>query len=153
MDRPAVTTDGAARRGASRASVTVGDVETTYFRTGTGEPVVLLGLGPNLEKEVVERLVGASARYRCIVPERTTLAALAPGPREECVLARWLSGFVQGLGLHRPHIVSTPAFRTALSLYERGAPGDLGLLVFLGGADSETDEIAQLVDGVEVPGG
>jgi pimeloyl-ACP methyl ester carboxylesterase len=157
MDRPSVTapSGAVAGRGAvSHAVVCVGDVETAYRRAGSGEPVVVLGLGAGDDAWLLEELAPLVTRARLIVPDRTTIAALAP----ECVasesaFASWLSGFLQGLGLDRPHVVAPARFGPELERYARTRPDELGRVAVIDGPAITREAVAGLLHGGAPPPG
>jgi hypothetical protein len=129
----------------SSAVVCVGDVETAYRRVGSGTTVVLLGLVAEEDDRLLTGAAGAACRL--IVPDRTTVGALVvPGAAhpEESAFARWLSGFLQGLGLERPHVVATPAFGPDLRAYARGYPAELGQVVIVDALDRVSEAVAWL---------
>jgi hypothetical protein len=100
--------DTVARVDVARAAVTVGAVETSYVRVGSGPVVVLLD--ERAGEAEVSALAPLTARARCIVPDRTTIFALsAPGHVGETPFGRWLGGFLEGLGIYDVSIVA-PSF-------------------------------------------
>lgn len=156
MARSSVSTTGGAPYAApvAHASLTVGTVETLYRRAGSGAPVLLLGLGRTEEAEMITRLTGPEGRRRVIVPDCTTLAALTPAAtKRESAFARWLSDFLQGLGLERPAVVAACRFREELERYAASRPEELGHAVFLGPGGTSTDMIVRtLADEVRARG-
>lgn len=130
--------------GMSSAALSVGEVETTYRRAGCGAPVVLLGLRADTEKSLVERLTRPGSSRRALVPDGTTLTALAtlPSP-DESAFAHWLSGFLQGLGLDRPDLVASAAFRGELTRYEAVHPDWLGMVLIVDDGGPSEQEIVE----------
>lgn len=99
--------DGA-RAMPARASVTVGAVETEYLRVGAGTPVLVLdhALAAAVRRGEVP---GAWRAHRLVVPERTTIDALAApadghGPTP---FDAWLRGMIDGLGLAACTVVAS----------------------------------------------
>jgi len=128
------------------AALTVGEVETTYRRAGCGAPVVLLGLRAATERSIVERLTRPGVDRRALVPDGTTLTALTTrSSPEESAFARWLSGFLQGLGLDRPDVVAAAAFEQELVRYQTAHPEELGRVsILVEGGPSEEEIVEQL---------
>ena len=136
---------GPSRAPVAHASLTVGTVETHYRRAGSGPPVLLLGLGQPSEAEMIDRLAASRGR-RVIVPDGTSVAALAPAPTEgESTFVRWLHDFLQGLGLERPAVVAASAFRDELERYRRVHPEELGPAVIVGPEGTSSEGVADLL--------
>lgn len=130
------------------AALSVGDVETVYRRAGSGAPVVLLGLQAETEAELVERLARPGGRWRAIVPAGTTLTALATdGAVDESTFARWLSGFLQGLGLDCPHVVATGPFREELERFAEAHPEELGPVLIVDDREGSAGAVAERLEG------
>jgi len=130
----------------SSAALSVGEVETTYRRAGCGAPVVLLGLRPDTEKSIVERLTRPESSRRALVPDGTTLTALATRPSpDESAFARWLSGFLQGLGLDRPAVIAAAAFQDELARYEALHPDWLGVVLIVDDGGPSEEEIVERI--------
>jgi hypothetical protein len=109
-----------------RAAVMVGEVETYYRRAGSG-PVVIV-----LRDLMAERLMELALRVRVIVPESTTIAALAPGPSGERPFTQWLSGFLEGLGVMETTIVAPVTLVPELRAIARTQPGVIRRVVLSG---------------------
>lgn len=125
----------------SRAVVCDGPLETGYRRIGAGRAVVLLGLAAGDDDESLTAWARAVPGLRLIAPD-------APPSAPGRDLAGWLSGFVQGLGLVRPHIVADAGWAPHLRALEDAGLDELGevrLLEFEGaGAEGVPDVLASL---------
>lgn len=90
------------------AVVRAGEVETSYLRVGRGAPVLVLDERGG--DQLTSPLATADARWAIILPDRTTIAALAaPGHGIGTPFAHWLDGFLQGLGIEEVLVVA-PAY-------------------------------------------
>jgi len=128
----------------SSAALSVGEVETTYRRAGCGAPVVLLGLRADTESSLVARLTRPERARRALVPDGTTLTALATHPSPgESTFAVWLSGFLQGLGLDRPDVVAAAPFQDELARYATRHPGELGMVLIVDDGGPSEEEIVE----------
>lgn len=100
-----------------RATVMVGQIETSYQRAGVGRPLVLL-VPPPQDLSVLEPLLH---RWRVVVPESTSVLAL-PGAPGSTPFAGWLRGFLEGLGLQRACIVADTSVAVALATVRAQQP-------------------------------
>jgi len=82
-----------------RATVFAGGVETEYYRSGSGSPVLLLLMPPgDPDRDRIMRVL--SPRARVIAPR-------IPAGAE---FSSWLRDFLDGVGVVPVHIVATTAF-------------------------------------------
>lgn len=93
------------RTGSFRAVVRVGTTVTEYSRSGSGKPVVVLGLTEALRRcprSVLQEAL--SSRFKVILPESS------PTPGE---FVGWLRAFLDGLGLGRVSLVADDSLGVA----------------------------------------
>lgn len=81
---------------------------TSYFRKGSGEPVVLVhGLGSRWE--VWEPVIDQLAEHRDVIAVDLPGFGLTPADPQVVPgavgYAQWLTGFLEELGIERPHVV------------------------------------------------
>lgn len=119
-----------------RASVLVGDVETSYRRGGAGSPLLLL-VPPPRDAAPVEALARTA---RVLIPEATSILAL-PSAEGDPAFARWLRGFLDGLGLLDVTVVAPPALASELRQFDIEAPGYLARILI---ADDPPHDWARL---------
>jgi hypothetical protein len=107
-----------------RAVLTVGAVETEYLRCGAGRPVLVLS--PALAAAIEAGAVPPTLRdVRLIVPMHTSIDALAsPRDATQSVLAVWLRGMIDGLGLGGLTVVATPALAAEVRRFAEANPSE-----------------------------
>ena len=82
-----------------RATVFAGGVETEYYRSGSGSPVLLLLMPPgDSDRDRIMRVLSPRARV------------LAPKVPQAAEFSSWLRDFLDGVGVVPVHIVATAAF-------------------------------------------
>lgn len=126
--------------GFRRATVTVGAIETSYQRAGTGRPLVLL-VPPPPDVTVLTPLL---ARWRVIVPESTSVLAL-PGAPGSTPFATWLRGFLDGLGLQRACVVADASVAVALATVRAQQPELIDHVEIIGRPPHAWAEVAAAV--------
>lgn len=132
-----------ARAGMSRAVVTAGENETAYRRAGYGPVVVVLGFAVGEDALLPDELVPLIARCRVIVPDHQAVEAFHTSrDAGDTAFARWLHGFLEGLGLVRVRVVAQERLGPALERYAAMHPGDVERVIFFDDATDGTDWIA-----------
>jgi pimeloyl-ACP methyl ester carboxylesterase len=119
------------------AVVQAGPFETPYRRAGTGGTVLLLMADddPAGRDRLFDQLAG---RFRTIAPELP--GELAETPE---LMAVWLRGLIDGLGLDRPAIVAGPTYAAPLRRFAELDPDRVGRLALVREPDVE---VARLLD-------
>ncbi len=136
-----------------RAIASAGNVETSYRRAGHGPSVVLLGLDwSGIEADAaIAALTGSG--FRVFVPEQLSLTALAAcGVEPESAFSRWLSGFLDGVGITRAHVVASAAFGEELARFVSLRDARLGVVVCVGARLQSGGPIAPLGDSTHASG-
>jgi hypothetical protein len=116
-----------------------------YHRSGAGRPVIVLrsARGDSLWPEL-DACLGVA--FRVITPVV---------PAEHADLARWIGGFLEGVGLDRVTVVATDEFcLPALELVLLGAEQVERLVLVAAGTSTETaldGTLATSLDGASVP--
>lgn len=110
--------------GVIEAEVQVGDRTVRYLRAGRGSAVLLL-LGPSEPGNTESAAFSTLARDHRVFRPTTGI----PGERSEA--ERWLSGLVEGLGLHAPDVVAAPELAPLLARLVRRNDGLVGQVLFL----------------------
>lgn len=85
-----------------RATVFAGGVETEYYRSGSGMPVLLLLMPPGDP--------GRDRMLRFLSPRARVIAPMIPAAIE---FSSWLRDFLDGVGVVPVHIVATTALELA----------------------------------------
>ena len=113
MSGPASPGDATFARSAEpvRATVFAGGVETEYYRSGSGSPVLLLLMPPgDPDRDRVINLLSLRARV------------IAPKVPAAVGFSSWLRGFLDGIGVLPVHIVATEALSTPALLFAAADP-------------------------------
>lgn len=111
-----------------RASVMVGDVETSYQRGGHGDAVLVL-----LPPRDAERLAPLASQLRVVIPDSISILAL-PALGESEAFSRWLRGFLEGLGLINVTIVASPVLQAEIQRFVLAHPDQVRRVVWVGEA-------------------
>ena len=127
------------------AEVRAHDQLMRYHRTGSGRPVVVLRTS-NDDSLWPELTACLAVAFRVLTPDV---------PAGDADMARWLGGFLEGIGLHRVTVIAADAFCIpALELVLLGADQVERLVLVSTGAAAETaldGTLATSVDGAAVP--
>ena len=119
-----------------RASVMVGDVETSYQRGGRGDTVLVL-----LPPRDAARLAPLASQLRLVIPDSISILAL-PALGEAEAFSRWLRGFLDGLGLLNVTFVASQSLKTELQRFEAAHPDHVKRVVWVGEAPIDWESIA-----------
>lgn len=103
----------------------VGDVETSYQRGGRGDAVLVL-----LPPREAAQLAPLATKLRLVIPDSISILAL-PALGESETFARWLRGFLDGLGLFQVTIVASRALETELTRFVELHPDHVRRLVWV----------------------
>jgi hypothetical protein len=102
----------------ARVSVVVGAIETSYRRAGRGPTVVVLTGGSAFPPTGDEALRPLTDRVRVVVPDHTTISALAVSPSvEETPFGHWLRGFLEGIGADDVRVIAPVHFAGELQRF------------------------------------
>jgi len=123
----------------ARASVMVGAIETSYRRAGRGMTVVVLTGGRGFPSTADAALQPLVARARVVVPDHTTITALAAcWSVEETPFGQWLGGFLEGIGVEDVCLVAPVELMYELQQFAATHPGVVTRCVLLGEPGSDT---------------
>jgi pimeloyl-ACP methyl ester carboxylesterase len=111
----------------SHATVSDGALATSYLRAGSGRPTVVLG-GASLLGPADWR--GLCAVLKLIIPDHPAVGE-SDAFAVDAGFDAWLRGFVDGLGLERPHLIAGPAAGLAALAFAIAEPGRVARLVLL----------------------
>jgi len=133
----------------ARASVMAGAIETSYRRAGRGETVVVLTGGRGFPSTGDVALQPLVERARVVVPDHTTITALAAcWSVEETPFGQWLDGFLEGIGVEEVCLVAPVELMYELQQFAATHPGVVTRCVLLGDQGSE---MARWGDAVRLP--
>jgi pimeloyl-ACP methyl ester carboxylesterase len=116
----------------TRAVVFDGRTETRYLRAGRGYPAIVLVQGAPRTADAL--LAGLRRLARVIVPELPALPVAEPDRTTDFV--RWLSGFLDGLGVTRAALVAEEPFAAAVTRFAILEPERVERLVVLRDGDA-----------------
>lgn len=110
-----------------RATVFAGGVETEYYRSGSGSPVLLLLLPPgDPDRDRIMRVL--SPRARVIAPKMPVAVDFTS----------WLRDFVDGVGVVPVHLVATKAFEVPARDFAASDPARVEQVTTLDAAAAQT---------------
>jgi hypothetical protein len=133
----------------ARASVMAGAIETSYRRAGRGATVVVLTGGQGFPSTDEAALQPMLARARVVVPDHTTITALAAcWSVEETPFGCWLDGFLEGIGADGIRLVAPIELTYELQQFVATHPGAVARCVLLG---EQGPELARWADAVRLP--
>ena len=97
----------APRRIPRARAIVAGGIDTFYLEAGTGDPIILLHGLAATNASMLTTLWDLATDYRVIAPDLPGCGASAKPvrPYHAAFFARWLTDFLDGLGIERCHLV------------------------------------------------